>query len=69
MLYLSAIVVKARAVHRETNKLPLMSTGFTLEGTKHALHMWMTDNKGAKLTDGICVELANGMVKEVLNVC
>lgn len=41
----------------------------TVEGIKHVLGLWVTENEGAKFWAQVCAQLANRGVKDVLIAC
>src|SRR5690606_30683811 len=46
-----------------------MAIGVTVEGIKHVLGLWVTENEGAKFWAQVCAQLANRGVKDVLIAC
>jgi putative transposase len=69
ILYLDAIVVKIRDGHQVKNKAAHIAVGVDLEGVKHVLGIWIEATEGAKFWAGVCAELANRGVKDVLIAC
>ena len=69
ILYLDAIVIKVRDGHQVRNKAAHMAIGVTVEGIKHVLGLWVTENEGAKFWAQVCAQLANRGVKDVLIAC
>ncbi|MGO2081839.1 IS256 family transposase [Glutamicibacter arilaitensis] len=69
ILYLDAIVIKVRDGHQVRNKAAHMAIGVTVEGIKHVLGIWVTENEGAKFWAQVCAQLANRGVKDVLIAC
>ncbi|MHA7156389.1 IS256 family transposase [Arthrobacter sp. TMN-50] len=69
ILYLDAIVVKIRDGHQVKNKAAHIAVGVDLEGVKHVLGVWVEATEGAKFWAGVCAELANRGVKDVLIAC
>ncbi|MCY0904369.1 IS256 family transposase [Arthrobacter sp. H14-L1] len=69
IMYLDAIVVKIRDGHHVKNKAAHIAIGVDLEGIKHVLGIWIQETEGAKFWAGVCSELANRGVKDVLIVC
>src|SRR5690606_7103602 len=45
------------------------AVGVDLDGIKHVLGIWVQANEGAKFWAGVCAELANRGVRDVLIVC
>jgi putative transposase len=69
ILYLDALVVKVRDGHQVRNKAAHIAVGVDLDGTKHVLGIWVQTTEGAKFWAGVCAELANRGVRDVLIVC
>jgi transposase-like protein len=69
VIYLDAIVVKIRDGAHVTNKAAHIAVGVDMEGIKHVLGIWVQTTEGAKFWAGVCAELANRGVKDVLIVC
>jgi putative transposase len=69
IVYLDALVVKVRDGHQVRNKAAHIAVGVDLDGIKHVLGIWVQANEGAKFWAGVCAELANRGVKDVLIVC
>lgn len=69
IMYLDAIVVKIRDGHQVKNKAAHIAVGIDLEGFKHVLGIWIQATEGAKFWAGVCAEMANRGVKDVLIVC
>ena len=69
IIYLDALVVKVRDGHQVRNKAAHIAVGVDLEGVKHVLGIWVQATEGAKFWAGVCAELANRGVKDVLIVC
>ena len=69
IMYLDAIVVKIRDGHHVKNKAAHIAVGVDMEGIKHVLGIWIAETEGAKFWAGVCAELANRGVKDVLIVC
>ena len=69
ILYLDAIVVKIRTDGKVVNRPCYLALGINLEGEKHVLGMWLGDGgEGAKFWLGVCGELANRGLLDVLIV-
>jgi len=56
ILYLDALVVKVRDGHQVRNKAAHMAIGVTVEGIKHVLGLWVTENEGAKFWAQVCAQ-------------
>jgi putative transposase len=69
VIYLDAIVVKVRDGGHVRNKAAHLAVGVDLDGVKHLLGIWVQTNEGAKFWAGVCAELANRGVRDVLIVC
>lgn len=69
VIYLDAIVVKVRDGAHVGNRAAHIAVGVDLEGIKHVLGIWVQATEGAKFWAGVCAELANRGVKDVLIVC
>jgi putative transposase len=69
VIYLDAIVVKVRDGGHVRNKAAHLAVGVDMDGVKHVLGIWVQTNEGAKFWAGVCAELANRGVRDVLIVC
>lgn len=69
VIYLDALVVKVRDGAHVRNKAAHIAVGVDLDGVKHVLGIWVQQSEGAKFWAGVCAELANRGVKDVLIVC
>jgi putative transposase len=69
IVYLDALVVKVRDGHQVRNKAAHIAIGVDLDGIKHVLGIWVQATEGAKFWGGVCAELANRGVRDVLIVC
>ena len=70
IIYLDAIVVKVRSEHVVSNRPVYLAMGIDLAGSKHVLGMWLgKGGEGAKFWLGVCTELRNRGVADVLIVC
>ena len=69
VIYLDALVVKVRDGAHVGNKSAYVGIGVDLEGVKHVLGIWVQTTEGAKFWAGVCAELANRGVRDVLIVC
>src|SRR5690606_32326995 len=69
IIYLDALVVKVRDGHQVRNKAAHIAVGVDLDGIKHVLGIWVQASEGARFWAGVCAELANRGVKDVLIVC
>ena len=69
VVYLDALVVKIRDGAHVSNRAAHLAVGVDLDGVKHVLGIWVQAAEGAKFWAGVCAELANRGVKDVLIVC
>jgi putative transposase len=69
IVYLDALVVKVRDGHQVRNKAAHIAVGVDLDGVKHVLGIWVQATEGAKFWAGVCAELANRGVRDVLIAC
>jgi putative transposase len=69
VIYLDAIVVKVRDGAHVRNKAAHIAVGVDLDGIKHVLGIWVQTSEGAKFWAGVCAELANRGIRDVLIVC
>ena len=69
IVYLDALVVKVRDGHQVRNKAAHIAVGVDLDGVKHVLGIWVQASEGAKFWAGVCAELRNRGVRDVLIVC
>ncbi len=69
VIYLDALVVKVRDGAHVINKAAHIAVGVDMDGIKHVLGIWIQATEGAKFWAGVCANLANRGVKDVLIVC
>jgi putative transposase len=69
VIYLDALVVKVRDGAHVRNKAAHIAVGVDIDGIKHVLGIWVQATEGAKFWAGVCANLANRGVKDVLIVC
>lgn len=69
IIYLDALVVKVRDGHTVRNRAAHIAVGVDLDGVKHVLGIWVQATEGAKFWAGICAELRNRGIRDVLIVC
>jgi putative transposase len=69
IVYLDALVVKVRDGHQVRNRAAHIAVGVDLDGVKHVLGIWVQAAEGAKFWAGVCAELRNRGVRDVLIVC
>ncbi|QWC86938.1 IS256 family transposase [Nocardioidaceae bacterium] len=69
VIYLDAIVVKVRDGSHVVNKSAHIAVGVDMDGVKHVLGIWVQAHEGAKFWAGVCADLANRGIRDVLIVC
>ncbi len=69
IIYLDALVVKVRDGHQVKNRAAHIAVGVDLDGVKHVLGIWVQATEGAKFWAGVCAELRNRGIEDVLIVC
>jgi putative transposase len=69
VIYLDALIVKVRDGHQVRNKAAHIAVGVDIDGVKHVLGIWVQAAEGAKFWAGVCAELRNRGVADVLIVC
>jgi len=69
VVYLDALVVKVRDGAVAKNKAAHAAIGVDMDGVKHVLGIWVQATEGAKFWGGVCSELANRGVRDVLILC
>jgi transposase-like protein len=69
VIYLDAIVVKVRDGAHVTNKAAHIAVGVDMDGVKHVLGIWLQSAEGAKFWAGVCAQLSNRGIRDVLIVC
>ena len=69
VIYLDALVVKIRDGAHVANRAAHIAVGVDSDGIKHVLGIWIQAAEGAKFWAGVCAELANRGLKDVLIVC
>ena len=69
VIYLDALMVKIRDGAHVSNRAAHIAVGVDMDGIKHVLGIWIQASEGAKFWAGVCAELANRGVKDVLIVC
>lgn len=68
VMYLDAIVVKIKDAGKVANRAAHIAIGVDMEGIKHVLGIWVQAKEGASFWAGVCADLANRGVKDVLIV-
>lgn len=69
VIYLDAIIVKVRDGAHVTNKAAHIAVGVDMDGVKQVLGIWLQTKEGAKFWAGVCADLANRGIRDVLIVC
>lgn len=69
VIYLDALVVKVRDGAHVINKSAHIAVGVDMDGIKHVLGIWIQATEGARFWAGVCADLANRGVRDVLIVC
>jgi putative transposase len=69
VVYLDALMVKVRDGAVVKNKAAHVAIGVDMEGIKHVLGIWVQATEGAKFWGGVCSELSNRGVRDVLILC
>ena len=69
IIYLDALVVKVKDGSHVRNKHAHIAIGVDMGGIKHVLGIWIQAEEGAKFWAGVCANLANRGVRDVLIVC
>jgi putative transposase len=69
IVYFDALTVKIRDGQTVKNKAAHLAIGVDLDGVKHVLGIWVQSTEGAKFWAGVCAELANRGVKDILIAC
>ena len=69
VIYLDALIVKVRDGAHVRNKAAHIAVGVDMDGIKHVLGIWVQQTEGAKFWAGVCAQLANRGVQDVLIVC
>ena len=69
IVYLDAIHFKVRKDNRIINKAAYSVLGITMEGIKEILGIWIGENESASFWLGVCNDLKNRGVEDILIVC
>jgi len=69
VVFLDALVVKVRDGNQVRNKAAHIAVGVDCDGVKHVLGIWVQQSEGAKFWTGVCAELANRGVRDILIAC
>ncbi|HLE19868.1 MAG TPA: IS256 family transposase [Vicinamibacteria bacterium] len=69
IVYLDALMVKARDAGHVINKAVYLAIGVRLDGTKEALGLWSASSEGAKFWLAVVAELKNRGVQDIFIAC
>ena len=69
IVYLDAMYFKVRSNGKIVNKAVYICLGYTLEGYKDILGIWVDEAEGAKFWLSVCNDLKNRGVKKILIAC
>lgn len=69
VVFFDALVVKVRTANVVTNKAAHIAVGVDTDGIKHVLGIWVQSSEGATFWAGVCAELANRGVSDILIAC
>jgi putative transposase len=69
VVFFDALVVKVRDNHAVRNKAAHIAVGVDTDGIKHVLGIWVQQAEGAKFWAGVCAELRNRGVGDILIAC
>jgi putative transposase len=69
VVFLDALVVKVRDGAHVVNRSAHIVVGVDTDGIKHVLGIWVQANEGAKFWAGVCAQLANRGVRDILIAC
>lgn len=69
IVYLDAMYFKVRSNGKIVNKAVYICLGYTMDGYKEILGIWVDEAEGAKFWLGICNDLKNRGVKDILIAC
>ena len=69
IVWVDALVVKVRDGQTVQNKAAHLVLALDTDGVKHVLGIWVSATEGSKFWAGVCAELANRGVKDILIAC
>lgn len=69
IVFLDGIVFKVRKDNRVVNKCLYTVLGVNLEGRKEILGMWLSESESASFWAGVCNDLKNRGVEDILIAC
>jgi putative transposase len=68
-VFLDGIVFKVRKDSRVINKCMYSVLGINMEGKKEILGIWLSDNESASFWAGVCNDLKNRGIQDILIAC
>ncbi len=69
IVYLDALVIKVRENNQVRNKSAHIVIGVDTDGVKNVLGIWVQNTEGAKFWAGVCAELRNRGVRDIIIAC
>jgi putative transposase len=69
VVFLDALIVKVRDGGHVVNRAAHIAVGVDTDGVKHVLGIWVQAAEGAAFWAGVCAQLANRGVRDVLIAC
>ena len=69
VIYLDALMINIRDGGHVSRRAAHVAVGVDIDGVKHVLGIWIQAAEGAKFWAGVCAQLANRGVKDVLIMC
>ena len=69
VVFLDALVVKVKDGNAVRNKAAHIAIGVDCHGIRHVLGIWVQQTEGARFWGGVCAELANRGVRDVIIAC
>ncbi|MFC6706508.1 IS256 family transposase [Flexivirga alba] len=69
VIYLDALMINIRDGGHVSRRAAHVAVGVDIDGVKHVLGIWIQAAEGAKFWAGVCAQLANRGVKDVLIIC
>ena len=69
IVYLDALVIKVKENNAVRNKSAHLVVGVDCDGVKEVLGIWVQSSEGAKFWAGVCAELRNRGVRDIIIAC
>lgn len=69
VIYLDALMINIRDGGHVSRRAAHVAVGVDIDGVKHVLGIWVQAAEGAKFWAGVCAQLANRGIKDVLIIC